>query len=268
MSFKQRRTSLDGSGGTPVAPGTPNGALGGPAAPPLARQLSGSRRGVSPDAGRGYAGGPPPPPYGAPFYGDGYGPPAAVRLPGTRGPMPAYERGRGSGWHGAAVASRYDAERPAQRHYGYGGYTGAVGGLRRSGSDTGRDGEQRWEHRQFRASVTMQDEEWEGIRAGLAQFEGMKPHEHVPPPPAPQRARNAVLHLLRRVWYQYDSRLAKLWFQTLNMLVVGVAVVLAFSRIFLWQLGGHAEMATAGMDGNYTVRAAFARVALFYLRAH
>ena len=259
MSFNQRRLSLDGSGG-PAAPGTPS-ASGGSGGAPLARQLSGSvRRGAPPDGGGGYAGGPPgpygAPPYaGAPPYGGGYGP-AAVRLSGTRGPMQVYDHGHRTGWHGEVTAPRHAAERPAQRQYGYGGYTAAVGGLRRSGSLTSLDGDMRWEQRQFRRSVTMQEEEWADIKAGLAQFEGAKPHEHAPPPLAPRRARNAAAYLLRRMWYLFDSRLAKLWFQTANMLVVALAVVLGAARFFLWQLGGHDEMQAAGMDGNFSARAA------------
>ena len=231
--MSRRRLSLDGSGA-----GAPTATLG--PGPPL--QLSG---------GRGYAGGPPPPPYGPPpphgQYGGGY---AGARPPPGYG-MPNADPSV-VGWHGAPLPLRYAAERAGPRQYG--GRSAAVDMRPSDGDAFGDDVRPRWEAR-GRQGVTLQEDEWENIRAGLAQYEGKRPVEVEPPLLAPARVRNAVEYALRRAWYLFDSKLSNRGFQTLCMVVVAAAVIYGGGRFLFWQLGGSAESLQFEMDNNLTARA-------------
>ena len=105
-----------------------------------------------------------------------------------------------------------------------------------------------------RQGVTLLEAEWEGIRAGLAAYEGKKPQAEAPHAEAPLHARSALNSLLSRLWYLFDSRLGSLWFQTLCLLVLAASVVLGSGRFFLWQLGSHPEMRQLEAEATYTVR--------------
>jgi hypothetical protein len=156
------------------------------------------------------------------------------------------------GWHGAPLATRYASDRAGPRQYG--GLSAGMGRNNPRSSQTGDDGTPpRWEPR-ARQGVTLLEDEWEGIRAGLAAYEGKKPQAEAPHAEAPLHARSALNSLLSRLWYLFDSRLGSLWFQTLCLLVLAASVVLGSGRFFLWQLGSHPEMRQLEAEATYTVR--------------